>query len=202
MSAAGPRDRNHQAAPPRPSGGGARGPGGDCGEPPLPPTPPQARGRPEPAGETAASYPPGGGALHLGGGRHSRGERSRAPSAPGRPPANSCITRCRQAALCRRRGPQRNGGTQEGADEAARLGARLGKAGKQTVARRRLPPPRPNVYTQGGCTGEEGGQGRGPRDGAAPPPLSPPLPPPVCGPRERRPSSPPGGRGDAPPPQK
>ena len=49
------RDWNHQAAPPRPWGGGARGPGGDCGEPPLPlhppppapPPPPPPRGRPE-----------------------------------------------------------------------------------------------------------------------------------------------------------
>ena len=47
-----PRDRNHQAARPRPSGGSARGPGGDSGEPcPPPPLPPPgplaAGGRPE-----------------------------------------------------------------------------------------------------------------------------------------------------------
>ena len=137
-----PRGRNRQAAPPRPSGGGARGPGGDCGEPPPQPLPPHPR--PWAAGgrlERRQPRTPPGGPLHPGEGRHSRGERSCAPSAPGRPPAHSRITRCWLVALRRRRGPQRNGGNQECADEAARLGDRLGKAGEQTVVRRPLPPP-------------------------------------------------------------
>ena len=47
-----PRDRNHQDGPPRPSGGGAKGPGGgQRGIPPHPSalprlSPPPARGRP------------------------------------------------------------------------------------------------------------------------------------------------------------
>ena len=60
-----PRDRNHQVAPPRPSGGGARGPGGDCGEPPLPATPPPplsppspAHGRPEAGRRGSGPAPP------------------------------------------------------------------------------------------------------------------------------------------------
>ena len=122
--------------------------GGTTGNPPSPPPlPPPPLPPPPPSPWAAGGWPgrgrprtPPGGALHAGEGRHSRGERSRAASAPGRPLAQSRITRCRPAALRRRRGPQRNGGTQECADEAARLGAHLGKAGEQTVARRPLPP--------------------------------------------------------------
>ena len=229
--------RNHQAAPLRPSGGGARGPGADCGEPPLPPTPPPPPSPWAAGGRLEKRRPrtPLGGPLHPGGQRHSRAERGRAQSAPGRPPAHSRITCCRPAALRRRRGPQRNGGTQECADEAARLGARLGKAGEQTVARRPLPaptgrntdPPAANRAAPGahdrpatrakrvyprGCTGEEGGQRRGPRatpqgrgvgnSGAAPPPPSPPLTPPACEPRGRLPAALPEAGEALPPPRR
>ena len=122
--------------PPAAVGGRRQGTkGGTAGNPPSPPhltpplPPPPARGQPE-------------GPLHPGAGRHDRGERSRAPSAPGRPPAHSRVTCGRPAALHRRRTPQRNGGTQEYADEAAHLGSRLEKAAEQTVARRPPPPPR------------------------------------------------------------
>ena len=229
-----PRDRNHQAAPPRPSGGGARGPGGDCGEPPsplpLPPPllPPQPVGGRRPARETAARTPRGG-PLHPGEGRHRRGERSRAPSAPGRPPAHSRITRCRPGALHRRRGPQRTGGAQECAHEAARLGARLGKAVEQTVATRPLRPPRPHtdppaadrtapgahdrpatrVYPGGvrrrrkgtgtGATGHPPGQRRGEQRRGPTPPV-PPTPPPGLRATGAPALHTPRGRGGIPPP--
>ena len=218
----------------RPPRSAAGPPGPELPGRPLPPTPPPspwaAGGRPE---RRRPRTPPGG-QLHPSEGRHSRSERSRAPSASRRPPAHSCITRCRPAALRRGLGPQPNGGIQVCADEAAGLGARLGKAGEQTVARRPLfhPPqlatlthrrptgprlapttarqPRLNVYAQGGCAGEEGGQGRGPRatpqgrgvgnSGAAPPsplPRTPPRPagrggaspPPSPRPKGRNPSA-------------
>ena len=102
-----PRDRNHQAAPPRLSGGGVRGPGGNSGEassptpftpplsPPPSPSPWAAGGRPE--RRRPRTLPEG--PLHPGDGRHSRSERSRAPSAPSQPPSHCCIARCRPAAL-------------------------------------------------------------------------------------------------------
>ena len=72
--------------------------------------------------------------------------------------------------------------------------------------------PRLNIYTQGGCAGEEGGLGREPRaspqgrrvgnHGATPPPLFPPLPPPVGGPRGRRPPTPTESEGTSPLPPK
>ena len=199
-----PRDRDRQAAPPRPSGGGARGPGGDSGEPssPSPPPPPSpwvAGGRPE----RRQPRTPLSGPLHPGEGRHSRGECSHAPSAPGRPPAHSRIARCRPAALRRRRGTQQHGGAQECADEAARLDARPGKAGEQAVARK-PPPPRTNplaadwtapgahdrpatrVYLGGARRGRRGtgpgamglprGQRRGEQRHGPPSPLPPTLP--------------------------
>ena len=99
-----PQGQNHQAAPPRPSGSGVRGPG----DPPLPP-PPQPMGGRRPAGETAAPRPPGGAAAP-GGGHHSRGKHSRAPSAPGGPPAHSRITRCRPATERRHPGMRKRSG--------------------------------------------------------------------------------------------
>ena len=87
-----PQGQNHAAVPQRPSGGGIRGPG-DPPSPPPPPGPSAGRGCLE---RQRPRIPPGG-PLHPGGGHHSRGERSRAPSAPGRPPAHSHITRCQPA---------------------------------------------------------------------------------------------------------
>ena len=188
-----PQDQNHQAAPLRPSGGGARGPGGDCGEPPHPPTPPPppspapppASGRPEAGRRDSGPAPPRGAAASGGGGSQSRGERSCAPSAVGRPPAHSRITCSRPAAQRRGLGPRRKGGTQECADEAVALAPAWGRR-ESRPWRGDLSPPTPatlthrrpnglqpapttawqpwlNVYTRGGCAREEGEQGQGPR---------------------------------------
>ena len=98
-----------------------------------------------------------------------------------------------------------------GADEAARLGARPGKAGEQTAAKRPPPParlthrrptrpclapraarqPRLKVYTQGGCAREEGGLAQGlratpPGQEGGEPRRGPPSPPPPTPPPSLR----------------
>ena len=182
--------------------------GGTAGNPPSPIPPP-----PPPSPWAAGSRPerlrpctPPEGPLHPGVGRHSRGERSRAPSAPGRPPAHSRTARCRPAALRQRRGPQQHGGARESADEAARLDARLRKAGEGAVERKppllppphsptggrpdrawRPRPPRNPCIPRGGAPEKKGDRAEGhrppPRTGERgtaarpPPPLSLPFPP-------------------------
>ena len=145
-----PQDRNHQAAPWRPSGGGVTGPGGDCGEPP-PPTPPpplfpppQAHGRPEAGRRDGGPAPPRGGHCT------KKGETTAAASAAARqvPPVDRPLTPALPAA-----DRQRNGGTQECTSEAAHCGASLGKARERTVARRPLPPPPPPRRPTGGRPG-------------------------------------------------
>ena len=124
-----PRGGNRQAAPPRPSGGGARGPEG----PPLPAPPPSGpradgggpeRERPRtPPGEAAA---PGGG----------RAPRPRQAPPLNRPHASALPVTDRQ----------RTGGAQDGANGAAPAEDGLAKAGARTKARRSLlpsPPPPP-----------------------------------------------------------
>ena len=120
QSAAGSPGPEPPSQPPAAIGGctlpSPGGQGSDSGEPPSPPTffPPPP---PPPSPWAARSWSerrrprsPPEGRLHPGEGRHSRGERSRAPSAPGWLPAHSRIARCRPAALRRRRGPQQIGG--------------------------------------------------------------------------------------------
>ena len=226
-----PRDRNHQAAPPRPWGGGTRGPEGDCGEPPLPPTPPPpprpVSGR-RAAGETVAPHPPEGAAAPRGGTPRPRLAQPRAKhpqstarSLPHCPLPTSSSARAPWAAT------DRNGGTQEYADAAARLGGRPGRAGEQTTAKRPLPPPpttllhrrptrprpAPTAARQprrnvGVCAGEKEGhgghglphKGGGLGNSGAGPLLSPPHSPPGLWAKGGPALQPPRGRGDVPPP--
>ena len=106
--------------PPRDLREAAPGDGGGTAEnppSPAPLSPPRPVDGWRPAREAAAPQPPREGRSTRGGGRHSRGERSRAPSAPSRPHTHSRSARCRPAALRRRSmafsGPQRNGDAQE-----------------------------------------------------------------------------------------
>ena len=169
--------------------------------------------------------PPPGGPLHPGRGQHSRGKRSRAPSAPGRPPAQSRITRCRPAterqsrkAQTRwptlvpawgRRGSGPGGGglsppppchTDPPATDRAALGAHD-----------RTATPTARVYPRGvrwrrrvtgtGATGHFTGQGGGEQRRGPPYPL-PSTPPWACGPRGRQPSALLGAEGTSALPQK
>ena len=141
--------------PPRDLRGAAPGDQkGGCKEPPSIPSPP-----PPPGPRTAGGRPgrwrphtPPRGPPHQGGGRHSRGGRSRAPSAPTRPPTRFCSARCRLAALRwpsrAPHGPQRNGNAQECSMEGGRqtkrpasLPARERRANRPQ--QRDLPAPRP-----------------------------------------------------------
>ena len=181
-----PRDRNHQAAPPRPSGGGARGPGADCGERPLLPTPPPSPpprppGGRRPTGETAAPHPPERAAAPRGGTQQPRRAQPRAkcphslPHSPlptgGSAPAPWAATERRHPRMRRRSGPPwcppgEGGGLDRGKETPP-------PPPPTTLTHRRPTRPRPaptaarhlrlNVYTKGGCAGEEGGQGRGPQ---------------------------------------
>ena len=89
-----------------------------------------------------------------------------------------------------------------------RTGSSPPPAARLTHRRPARPRPAPggarqarlNIYTKGGCAGEERGLGRRPQTTFSgqggeeprrdPPPLSPPPPPPACGPRGRQPSPP------------
>ena len=141
---------------------------GDQGTPPSPPSPsPWADG-----GRPERRWPrtPLGGALHPGGGHHSRGKCSRAPSAPGRPPAHSRITRCRPATERRDPGMRTNRPTLVPA--RATRGSALGRGDLSpppppaTLTHQRPTGPRPaptaarqprlHVYTPGGRAGDEG----------------------------------------------
>ena len=201
-----PQGQNHQAAPPQTSGGGVRGPG----DPPFSPPPPKPIGGRTSAGETEALHPPERAAAP-GGGHHSRGKRSRAPSAPGRPPAHSRITRCRPATERRHPGMRKQSGPlwcQPGEGGGADRGEGTTSPPPATLTNRRpagprLAPGKPDskCIPQGGAPERDGGhgppQGAGGRGAAARPPLpppSPPPPPPACGPPGRRPSTPPGPR--------
>ena len=225
-----PRDRNHQAAPLRPWGGGENGPGGDSGEPPSPPplpplSPPLPGGR-KPANSDGGPAPPRGG-------RPTEGrDATDAASAAARqaPPVDRLLTPALPAAgwrLCAG-AVGRNGTTAPGNAQTKRPAfvPAWGRQGSRqwrgdlppppaTLTLRRPTGPRPAattvrqpVYTQGGCAGEEGGQGRGPRaaaqgreegnSGAPPPSPHPPTPPVACGPRGRQLSTPPRPRGRPP----
>ena len=118
------RDRNHQNAPPRPSGGGARGPGGDSAEPasppslPPPPPRPQPLGGPRPARETAVLHLPGGAATPRGGTPQprraeprARRPRSAARSLPHCPLPAGGSALAPWAATKRRRPGMRRGGS-------------------------------------------------------------------------------------------
>ena len=101
-----PQSQNRQAAPPRPSDGGVRGPGAPFLTPP--PTGPRAdEGRPE----RQRPRIPRGGRCTQGGEHGGHGKRSRAPSAPGRLPArprntrNRPTTERRHPGKCRRTDP-------------------------------------------------------------------------------------------------
>ena len=155
LSAAGPPGPEPPGRPPATAAGRRQGTsGGLRGTPP--PSPPLSPPRPadgrRPAREAAAPHSPPRGPRHPGGGRHSRGERSRAPSAPGRLPNHSRSARCQPAALRLHsrapRGPQRNGVTQECSMEG---GAQTKRPASVLARRRRgnrpqqrdLPLPRP-----------------------------------------------------------
>ena len=135
-----PRGRNHQATPPRPSGGGVRGPKG----PPLSPPPPQAQERTEADQRDSGPAPPRGGRCTRGGGGAPRPRQA--------PPVNRLHTPALPAT-----GRRRTGGAQDGANGAARSEAGLGKAGARTRARRSLPPslhpPPPAALTHWRPTG-------------------------------------------------
>ena len=145
--------------------------------------------------------------------RHSRGKRSRAPSAPGRPPAQSHITRCRPATERRHPGMRTRSGPllcQPGEDGGADRGEETSPPPlPATLTHRRPTGPRPapttarlprlHVYTPGGAPETKGdrdgghrpphragGRGTAARPPLPSPPRSPPAPPP--GPRGRPPS--------------
>ena len=140
---------------------------GTRGTPPLPPPSTWADGgRPE---RRRPRTPPGG-PLHPGRGHHSRGKRSRAPSAPSRPPAHSRIARCRPAterqypAMRKRSGrhwcqPGESGGADRTEDTSSPLPPATlthprptGPRWAPTTARQ----PRLHMYTPGGCVGDKG----------------------------------------------
>ena len=122
-----PWGRNRQAHPPRPSGGGARGPKG----PPLSPPPLRPRSGRRQTGETAAPHPPGGAAVPGGGGGGALRPRQAPPVNRPHAPALPATDR------------RRTSGAQDGANGAAPSEAGLGKAGAGTRARRSLPPSLP-----------------------------------------------------------
>ena len=199
-----PQSQNHQAAPPRPSGGGVRGPG----DPPLSP-PPQPKAGRRPARETAAPHPPVGAAAPGGGTPQPRHAQPRAKhprwtarTLPHYPLPTDNVT-----------GAPRN--------DAAHSEAGLEKAGARTGERRSPPPPRhtdplaadratpgahggpanqtARVYPRGARRRQRVTGGRG---AAARPPLPPPLPPLLPHPASRGGAGPPPprGRGDIPSP--
>ena len=231
QSAAGHPGPEPPGRPPAAVGGRPQGTrGGLRGTPPPPQPSPSLSPPPSPwaaGGQPERQRPrtPPGGRLHPGGGRHSRGEPSRAPSAPDRPPAHSRIIRCRPGTEQRHPGMRKRSGPlwcQPGKGGGADRGEETSPPSPATMTHRRptglrLAPttarqPRLNVYAPGRCAGEEGRRGRGPRatpqgrgagnSGAAPPPLSPHTPPPARGQRGRRPSTRSGAEGTSPPPEK
>ena len=221
-----PRDRNHQAASPRPSEGGARGPEGTRGTPlspatlppPLPLRPP-ARRRPE--GRRAAA-PRGGTPQQRRAQLRAKRPQLAAHSLPhyplptsGSAPTPWAAAERRHPGVLRRsslpRCPRGEGG-------GGRPRQRDLPPAPATLTRRRptkqhpgptaARQPRLNVYTQGGCPG---GQERGPwtnppgRGGGerrrAPPSLSSPIPPRPAGHGGAGPPPPPRQRGCPPPPE-
>ena len=208
---AGPRGRDRQAASPRPSGGGARGPDSPPHSPPLPLRPKSGRRRTE---ETTAPHPPRRGRCTWGEG---------APRPRQAPPVNRPHAPALPAA-----GRRRTGGAQDGASGAAPSEAGLGNTGLQTRAggvpspsppphrtdplaanraapdaRGRPATPTAGVYPKGGTLETTDGRptpngaGEGGRWGGPPPP--PPCSPPQL---EGHRSGPPPlrSRGGAPPP--
>ena len=186
---AGPRGGDRQAAPPRPSGGGAWGPEGPAhSPPPLPLRPKSGRRQTK---ETAAPQPP------------RRGRCTRAEGAP-RPRQAPPVNRPHAPALPAA-DRQRTGGAQDGANGAAPSEAGLGKAGGANQGGGVPPPPPPAALTHwrptgprptrgrpatptarvypggarrrqqmaGRCPTGRGGRGR--RSGPSPPPLPPPT---------------------------
>ena len=218
-----PQGQNSQAAPPGPSGGGVRGPGGPCLS--APPPGPRADGgrleRQRPRIPRGAAAPRGEGTAAATSAAPHQAPPLYDPHYPALPATDR----------------QRNGGSQEGANGAARTEAGPGKAGARTRARRSLPPvppppsatlthwrptgPRPtpsasgNPHSmsipQGGAleTKDDRGGGHGPPNGARgrgaverPPLPPPPAPPAACEPQERQPSAPPEPRGRPPSPRR
>ena len=136
-----PRGRNRQAASPRPSGGGVRGPE----RPPLPPPPRPKSGR-RPTGETAAPHPREEAAAPRGGDTAAAASAAACQAAPvNRPHAPTLPAADRP----------RNGGAQDGANGAAHSEAGLGKAGARTRVGRSHPPspPPPAALTHWQLTG-------------------------------------------------
>ena len=162
--AAGPPGPEPPGRPPAAVGGQRQGTRGGRRGTPLPPQPspplsppPRPVGGRRPTGECAAPHPPGSAAAPRGGTPQPRRAQPRAKRAQ---LAAHSLPQCPlpTAALRRRRGPQRNGGTQECADEAAGLGARPGKAGERIAAKR--PPPSPHqADTPAGGQAARGAQG-------------------------------------------
>ena len=189
--------------PPRPSGGGARGPEGHPHSPLPSHSGPRADGgRPK---KRRPRTPPEEAAAPGVRGYHGRGRRPHALPAAGR---------------------RRTGSTQDGANGAALSEAGPGRTGARTRAggfpppppaartRWRPPGPRPtpaaarqpprHEYTPGGHAGDNGWQADARRCGGAggrPPHLPPPLPPPSLGATGAA-LRPPGAEGTPPLPQK
>ena len=130
-SAAGPPGPEPPCRPPAAVGGRRQGTRPPPSPPPLPPPLPSPwadGGRPE----RRSPCTPRGGRCTRG------GDTTAAASAAARqaPPVDRPLTPALPAA-----DRQRNGGTQECANEAAQSGASLEEAGERTGARRPLPPP-------------------------------------------------------------
>ena len=217
-----PQGQNHQAAPPRPSGGGVRGPGGSPLS--LPPRPKSGR---RPAGETAAPHPPGGAAAPRGGRPRPRQVRPRTkrpwwtartlshyplPTDNGTAAPRKAQTERptqRPAWGRRRRGPGRGDHSPppsppprhtdpQAADRAAPNAHGLPATPTAPVyprgARRR------QRMTGAGATGHQTGKGGG-EQRTAPPPPPPPLPPRPASRRSAVPPPPRSRRGRSPSPE-
>ena len=202
---AGPRGRDrHAAPPPRPSGGGARGPEGPPHSPPHPP--PQAQERTEVDRRNGGPAPP------------PRGPCTRGAGAPRPRQAPARPARCRPTADRRRPGRRKRSGPirgRPGGDGGANQGGgvpppsppppppHLPVGRRPDRARRPRPPGNPHGTSipRGGTP--ETTDGRPTPDGAGGRPPHPPPPPPLppsslgaTGAALRSPRS----RGDAPPP--
>ena len=170
--------------PPRPSGGGARGPKGPPHSPPLPPT--QAQERTEADQRKGGPAPP--------------------PKRPLHPGCGGTTVEAGACTPCPLLADGRTGGAQDGADRAALSEAGPGKTGARIRAGGFPPPPPPprhtdplaadqaapdargrlatptaRVYPGGGTPGTTDFRPTPDRGGAAAPPPPPPLPPPSLG---------------------
>ena len=204
-----PRGRNRQAASPRPSGGGVRGP--EC-SPPSPPPP--AQEQTEADRRDSGPALPRGGRCTQKGGQSGRGKRGRAPSAPGEPPARSRITRYRPTTERRRPGRRKQScplrgrpGEGGGANHGEEITPPLPTPPRRTdpLAAHRAAPdahgcpatPTAQVYSRGARQIQRMAgrhptwQGGGEQQSAPPsPPPPPPLPPWPAGHRSANPLPP------------